>query len=159
MEIFLWEKNVEAAWEEAQAGGCSGELWLKLAKLREKEHPEDAIPVYQKLVEAHADRKTNRDYAEAAALVKRIQELLNGLDRKADFSIYLTQLRLRHKPKRNFMKALERVPKSAMESCGYASKRNSNPGSWRGRRSYRHFGPHRGIRAGVVIWEMGAYSV
>jgi tetratricopeptide (TPR) repeat protein len=109
VEIFLWEKDAEAAWAEAQAGGCSGELWLKLAKLREKDHPAEAVPVYQKLVEAHAGRKTNHDYAEAAALVKRIRELLNGLDRKADFATYLTQVRLRHRPKRNFMKALDRA--------------------------------------------------
>ncbi len=34
-------------WQEAQAGGCSKELWLWLAELREKEHPKDSIAVYR----------------------------------------------------------------------------------------------------------------
>ncbi|MFB0555778.1 MAG: hypothetical protein ACETWQ_20925, partial [Phycisphaerae bacterium] len=31
--VFLWEKNVEAAWKEAKEGGCKADLWRQLAKL------------------------------------------------------------------------------------------------------------------------------
>jgi uncharacterized Zn finger protein len=48
VRIFLWEKNVETAWREAQEGGCSDDLWLELAAKRDKEHPEDALPIYQR---------------------------------------------------------------------------------------------------------------
>ena len=109
VEIFLWEKDLESAWVEAQAGGCRDELWLKLANLRDKDHPQDAIEVYQRLVEVYAGRKTKRDYEDAAALVKQIRHLLNTMDRTDDFASYLAQLRLRHKPKRNFMRELSRV--------------------------------------------------
>ncbi len=46
VEIFLYEGNPEESWREAQAGGCSDSLWLRLAASRETEHPEDAAPIY-----------------------------------------------------------------------------------------------------------------
>jgi len=109
VEILLWEKDAAAAWAEAHAWGCGPELWLPLAKLRERTHPEEAVPVYQRLIEAHAGRKNNRDYEEAAGLVKRVGGLLGALGRVEDYRAYLRQLRLRHKPKRNFMKLLEKL--------------------------------------------------
>jgi len=33
VRIFLHEKDVESAWQEAKEGGCSGQLWLELASL------------------------------------------------------------------------------------------------------------------------------
>ncbi|MGC9455766.1 MAG: SWIM zinc finger family protein, partial [Phycisphaerae bacterium] len=48
VQIYLWERDVEAAWQEAQAGGCSDALWMKLAGLREKDHPADAVEIYQR---------------------------------------------------------------------------------------------------------------
>jgi uncharacterized Zn finger protein len=50
VEIFLWEGEVGAAWEEAQAGGCSEALWRRLAAARADERPQDAVAVYRKLV-------------------------------------------------------------------------------------------------------------
>ena len=41
--VFLWEKDVEAAWNEAQASGCTHDLWLELADLRASDHPADAL--------------------------------------------------------------------------------------------------------------------
>jgi tetratricopeptide (TPR) repeat protein len=46
VEIFLYEGDEEAAWREAEAGGCSDGLWLRLAQAREKKHPEEAAPIY-----------------------------------------------------------------------------------------------------------------
>ena len=31
VKIFLWEKNIDAAWEAAQERDCRAELWLALA--------------------------------------------------------------------------------------------------------------------------------
>jgi len=41
VEIYLWEKDVETAWAEAEVGGCSNQLWMTMAGLREKDHPAD----------------------------------------------------------------------------------------------------------------------
>ena len=44
VEIYLYEKNSEAAWREAQEGGCSDALWLQLADARQQDDPADAAP-------------------------------------------------------------------------------------------------------------------
>jgi uncharacterized Zn finger protein len=108
VEIFLWEKDAETAWQEACEGGCSSELWLKLAALREKDHPRDAIAVYQKLISPIVDRTNNDAYAEAAGLLRRVEKLMNALGERDEFRQHLSRVRVEYKRKRNFMKLLER---------------------------------------------------
>jgi len=109
VEIFLWEKDAEAAWSEAQTGGCHDRLWLELAKFREAEHPADAVEVYKRLIEPIIEQKNNQAYDEAFRMVMKIRELMARLGRSGDFLAYLASLRLRHKPKRNLMKLLDKV--------------------------------------------------
>ena len=109
VRIFLWEKNVDAAWREAQEGGCSNDLWLELAAKRDKDHPEDALPIYQRQIEPTLDRKNNDAYAETISLLRKVRELMVRLERKDEFTNYLEKVRAAHKPKRNFMKLLERA--------------------------------------------------
>lgn len=109
VRIFLWEKDVEAAWREAQEGGCSNDLWLELAAKREKEHPENALPIYQRQIEPTLDRKNNEVYRQAIGLLRKVRELMVRLGRKAEFTNYLDEVRAAHKPKRNFMKLLDRA--------------------------------------------------
>jgi len=108
VEVHLWEKNLEAAWKEAKEGGCSDTLWLKLAALREKEHPEDALPIYKAQVETVLDLKNEEAYRQAAAFLGKIRSLLGSLGRPGDFAGYLASVSAAHKAKRNFMKILAR---------------------------------------------------
>jgi len=109
VRIFLWEKDVEAAWREAQEGGCSNDLWLELAAKRDKDHPEDALPIYQRQIEPTLVRKNNDAYAEAISLLRKVRELMVRLERKNEFTSFLEKVRVSHKPKRNFMKLLDRA--------------------------------------------------
>jgi len=109
VRIFLWEKDVDTAWQEAQAGGCSDDLWMELAAKREKEHPADAIAVYQREVEHIIDSKNNSAYEEAVRLLRKIARLMALLDRTAEFQSYLTGVRARHKPKRNLLRLLDQT--------------------------------------------------
>jgi uncharacterized Zn finger protein len=109
VRIFLWEKDVEAAWREAKEGGCSNDLWLELAAKREKEHPEDALPIYQAQVEPTLNQKNNEAYRAAVGLLRKVRTLLVRLEREAEFARYLETVRAAHKPKRNFMKLLDRA--------------------------------------------------
>jgi uncharacterized Zn finger protein len=109
VRIFLWEKDAEGAWREAQEGGCSNDLWLELAGKREKEHPEDALPIYQGQIDPTLDRKNNEAYQEAIVLLRKVRELMVRLGREAEFTSSLGKVRASHKPKRNFMKLLERL--------------------------------------------------
>jgi uncharacterized Zn finger protein len=109
VRIFLWEKDVKAAWREAQEGGCSNDLWLELAAKRDKDHPEEALPIYQRQIEPTLDRKNNQAYAETINLLRKVRELMFRLERKDEFTNYLEKVRVAHRPKRNFMKLLDRA--------------------------------------------------
>ena len=107
VRIFLWEKDVEAAWAEAKSGGCTHDLWLELAAKREADHPEDALTVYRERVEPTLVQKNNEAYRAAIGLLRKVRGLLIRLGRESEFGDHLAALRLAHKPKRNFMKLLD----------------------------------------------------
>jgi len=109
VSILLWEKDVEGAWREAQAGGCSGVLWLTLAQLREKTHPAEVLPIYQRAIEPTLGRKDINAYREAVRTLRIVHRLMKVLRKEADFLVYLEQVRAAHRQKRNFMKLLDQV--------------------------------------------------
>lgn len=110
-EIFLYEKDVEAAWREAQEGGCSDLLWLKLAVAREKEHPEDAAPIYMKQAEANIVNARNSRYDDALTLLVKAARAMKAMDRSGEFLRMLNDLRLKYKIKRNFIKLTDEKKK------------------------------------------------
>ncbi len=109
VEIFIWEKQEESAWQEAKKGGCSEHLWLELAKLREKEHPVDSIGVYQSRIDPIVGQTKNSAYIEATRLIKKIGELMKNLNQEKDFAEYVSSLKVKYKPKKNFIKLLDRL--------------------------------------------------
>ena len=109
VRVFLWEKDVETAWREAQEGGCSNDLWMELAAKREKDRPEDVLPIYRRQVEWTLERKNNDAYRAAIGLLRKVRGLMIRLNREGDFARYLESIRAAHKPKRNFMKLLDRA--------------------------------------------------
>jgi tetratricopeptide (TPR) repeat protein len=117
VEIFLSEGKAdpsqsEAAWREAVSGGCSGSLWLRLAADREKEHPEDAAPIYLRYAEAGIAATANGRYEDSVNLLVKAAALMKRMGRAAEFAGQLEALRSRYKAKRNFMKLLEQKKSS-----------------------------------------------
>jgi uncharacterized Zn finger protein len=107
VRIFLWEKDIETAWREAQKGGCSNNLWLELAAKREAEYPEEVLPIFQRQIEPTLDRKNNDAYKEALGFLRKMRNLMNLLNRASEFTGYANKLRAVHKAKRNFIKLLD----------------------------------------------------
>lgn len=107
VRILLVEDDVETAWAEAQARGCSDGLWLQLAELREAAHPEDAVNVYRRGVEPAVAQKNNRGYEEAVALLRRMRPLMQRVGREAEFGREVGQLRAEHRRKRNLIRLLD----------------------------------------------------
>ena len=107
VRIFLWERDVETAWQEAKTGGCSNSLWLELAALREENHPDEALPIYQRQIAPTVEQKNNNAYREAVGFVRKVHELMLRLGCEGEFTDYLNQLRATHKAKRNLMKLLD----------------------------------------------------
>jgi hypothetical protein len=109
VRFLIWEKHDEDAWKEALEGGCSEELWFELARLREKRHPAEVIPIYQRQVEAELARKDIAGYQAAVKTMKDIERLMTKTGAQAAFSIYRLAVRNAHHQKRNFMKLLDQV--------------------------------------------------
>lgn len=109
VEIYLWEKNAEAAWEAASRGSISDQLWLTLATAREVDHPGDAVPVYRRFIETAVAQTNNTSYDEAIKLLKRLKPLVVRLGMPADFGQYVALLRAKYKAKRNFIKLLDKL--------------------------------------------------
>jgi uncharacterized Zn finger protein len=109
VEIFLSEGNSEDAWREAVAGGCSDALWLRLADIRENEHPEDAAPIYLKYGDAGVAR--GGGYDEAVGLLVKAAAAMKRMGRSAEFERHLDTLLAQYKSKRNFVKLVEKKRK------------------------------------------------
>lgn len=99
---------MEEAWGEAGRGGCSETLWFELARKREAEHPADAIPIYQRRIDAEVSSGSNRGYEAAVRLLPRVRDLYSRADREAgEFAQYVAALRDTYRRKRNFIKLLD----------------------------------------------------
>lgn len=67
------------------------------------------MDVYKRLIDSVIEQKNNVAYAEAFRMVGKIHELMGRLGKPEEFQSYLANLRLRHKPKRNLMKLLDKL--------------------------------------------------
>ena len=104
VEIFLHEGDVESAWREAKQGNCSKQLWIQLAGIREKAHPEEAAPVYLEQAKAVIAGVQNGQYDEGVELLEKAATVMKRLGTSPDFVREINALRLQYKIKRNFMK-------------------------------------------------------
>lgn len=55
------------------------------------------------------NQKNNEAYREAIGLLRKVRGLMVRLGRESEFVRYLKSVRAAHKPKRNFMKLLDRA--------------------------------------------------
>lgn len=107
VEIYLSEKHAEAAWQEAQAGGCSSALWLTIAERREKTHPEDALPIYKRHLDSTLAQTNNAAYETGVRLLKKIHGAMSRMGQQQMFAPYLASVRITYGRKRNFVRLLE----------------------------------------------------
>ncbi len=107
VEIYLSEKDLEAAWQEALTGGCTSELWLTLAEQREKTHPEDALPIYKRHLELTLAQTNNAAYEAGIRLLKRIRTVMDRMGQDQSFAGYLATVRTGFARKRNFIRLVE----------------------------------------------------
>jgi len=107
VKALVWEGDVDAAWAEAGVGGCSEALWLQLAAARAGDHPEDALPVYERQVERSIAAKNARGYADAVVGLRTIEELMARLGKGDEFPAFVSKIRAAHKQKRSLLKRLD----------------------------------------------------
>jgi len=98
--------SVTGFWKEAKEYGCSNQLWLDLANVREKDHPDDSISIYQSVVESHIE---HGNYDEAFDHLKKIRKLMLASNKGQEFNNYIQRVRTTWKRKRNMMKLLDQA--------------------------------------------------
>lgn len=108
VEIFLHEGDPDRAWDEALTAGCSSSLWLALAKGREQSHPADAVRVYKGHVALLLRNTGDGVYREAVGFLDKIRTLLARSGEDAEFRVFLTEVRVTHRRKRNLLQMLDR---------------------------------------------------
>lgn len=114
LQIALWENNLDEAWAAAYAGVCHRHLLIELAAKLETVRPDDALALYRRIIPTIVEQTNNTAYAEGIKLVRRVENILRGMERKPEFAGYLAELRARYKPKRNFIKLLDEVSRKPL---------------------------------------------
>ncbi|MGB9464676.1 MAG: DUF6880 family protein [Candidatus Acidiferrum sp.] len=107
VQIYLWEADVETAWQEAKIGGCRDALWFRLAEAREKEHPADAIAVYTEQLKPILQLAEPSAYENAIEILRKIRKLMGQVGKEREFVALVQSIRAQHKPRRNLMKLLD----------------------------------------------------
>lgn len=104
---LLWERDHAEAWREAREGGCSRNLWLALARARERHHPADALEVYLAQIEPAIRAGDNHTHAGAVEWLEKVQALFARLEQEDAFDELVRDVRERHRAKRNLIKRLD----------------------------------------------------
>jgi hypothetical protein len=81
IEVLLFEGSVEDAWRAATERDCDQRLWMRRARARGTGHPADAIPIYEREVEALIDKKNDAGYRAAVKLMVHVESLQFRLER------------------------------------------------------------------------------
>jgi uncharacterized Zn finger protein len=74
-----------------------------LARARERTHPQDAIPIYEREVVALLQPIKSRLYPKAVDLMARIQRLYKAQHRPDGFAAYVARVRAEHRRKSSLM--------------------------------------------------------
>jgi tetratricopeptide (TPR) repeat protein len=107
VEILLYEGEADEAWSAAAAFGCDDRMWMTLARAREKLHPLDAIPIYERAVWAQIETKKNGGYRAAVDLLSRIRTCADEGGEPQRFTDLLGDVTERHARKRNLMAMID----------------------------------------------------
>ena len=113
VDALLDDADVDLAWSTAVAAGPQDtlgfNLWLRLAENRERDHPADAIPVYQRLTEEVLQRADRRAYRSAAWILQRAQAAAAAAGKTDEFGEYLTHLREQHRRRPTLIGILDKA--------------------------------------------------
>jgi uncharacterized Zn finger protein len=104
---LLWEGDPETAWREAKEGGCRRDLWLALARARERDDPGGALEVYSAQIEPAIRSSDNHTYTGAVEWLAKAQTLFARLDQDDAFDELVRDIRERRRAKRNLIKRLD----------------------------------------------------
>ncbi|MGR8935569.1 MAG: SWIM zinc finger family protein [Gammaproteobacteria bacterium] len=107
--IALWEDDLNAAWEAVHSGICSSDLLTSLAAKLEAGRADDALTLYKRVIPMIVEQNNPSTFVDAVKVVLKIKAIMQVQKREREFVDYLTELYVRFKLKRNFIKLLDGV--------------------------------------------------
>ena len=108
-EAYLLDDQPDRAWDSAKQGGVTERVWLRLAAACESQHPTDAIPIYLRELESTIGLKKNDAYAKAVRQLTHLKALYTTARKPDEYKQLVTEVRTRHKPKRNLIALLDKA--------------------------------------------------
>jgi uncharacterized Zn finger protein len=112
VDALLGDGEAELAWSTATVAphdALGSDLWLRLAESRERDHPADALPLYQRLADEQLERADRRAYRSAAWILKRAQAAGQAADMRDEFGEYLARLRDQHRRRPTLIAILDKA--------------------------------------------------
>ena len=80
---------------------------LRVAAAAERDHPERARAIYERVAEGYIGYRGRENYKEAAKLLKKVQELYLRQGQEADWAAYIEDLRASNKSLRALKEELD----------------------------------------------------
>jgi hypothetical protein len=102
VRIWLAEGEVEEALRAAKARDCADDLWLKMAALRIRIDPAEALAIYQRLIRKSLSRKDRYSAEQARKLLRKTQRLMRRLGREKEYEEFVVELGREFTSQRNF---------------------------------------------------------
>ncbi len=102
VRVLMRDRAYGAAWDAALRHSASPGIRADLAQETEATHTSEALASYRERVEALVEHGGDRGYGDAAALVARMA----GLRDAAAQAVYVADLKVRFKRRRNFVKLI-----------------------------------------------------
>jgi len=106
------ENLLDEAWAAAMANPdqVPESQWFQLIEVREKNHPADVIRPYQDLIEIGLERASDEyRYPKAVKAIRRLKDSYQRAGDEAGFTVYLADLRQRHRRKTSFIAKLDKA--------------------------------------------------
>ncbi len=112
MEIALFEKDTNRALEllpNLRQGWYGINYDEQVARLCEKDQPKKALELYQKMIEAQIGMRSRGNYQQAVEYLKRVQQVYESLQAKADWQKYVQSLRAKYPTLRALKEEMDKV--------------------------------------------------
>lgn len=120
MEIYLQDGDVAAALDASEKQGKqrqrgewfavswgSSDQILRLAQAAERDFPDAAVSIYQRLAEQKIEGRQRSSYKDAATCLARAKETLERHDRTEEWRTLITNVRTSHKTLRALREELD----------------------------------------------------
>ena len=112
IDALLSDDDRDLAWRTAVAAppeALDATQWLRLAASREREHPADAVAIYQAVAEEVLQEADRRAYSNGVRILKKGAKAANAAGLDDDFSIFIGRMREQYRRRPTLIAMLDKA--------------------------------------------------